>query len=70
LIAFVRYRSEILADIFVIPALGGAERKVASGDLHGVRGKYATSYGWTGNLSWTPDGKWLGFGGAPARGSA
>jgi Tol biopolymer transport system component len=65
LIAFMRFTSEILADIFVIPALGGAERKVATVNLRDVRGRYGANYGWTGNLAWTPDGKWLVFGGAP-----
>jgi len=67
-IAFLRLRSEIDADIFVIPALGGAERKVASVNLQGRGDKGGTAYGWTGNLNWTPDGEWLAFGGAPSAG--
>ena len=67
-IAFLRFRSEIDADIFVIPALGGAERKVASVNLQGRGDKSSSAYGWTGNLNWTPDGEWLAFGGAPSDG--
>jgi Tol biopolymer transport system component/predicted Ser/Thr protein kinase len=59
-IAFLRFRSERsdTADLIVIPALGGAERKIAT--VHPV-------YSWDrpfSNLSWTPDGRWLAFGGA------
>ena len=61
----VRYRSETIADILVIPALGGAERKVTSVNLQTLGGRSASHYGWTGDLAWTPDGKWLAFGGAP-----
>jgi Tol biopolymer transport system component len=43
----------------VIPALGGAERKV--GEIR----REETTHGWTGNLTWTPDGQWLAFGGVP-----
>lgn len=67
-IAFLRFRSEIHADIFVIPALGGSERKVTSVNLQGRGDKSTSSYGRTGNLSWTPDGEWLAFGGAPSEG--
>jgi Tol biopolymer transport system component len=65
-IAFFRFRSESHADIFVIPALGGAERKVASASFHGRGGKSGSTEGWTGNLAWTPDGNWLAFGGTPS----
>ena len=65
LIAFVRYRSEILADIFVVPALGGAEQKVTSVNLQ-ILGRRSASIEGTGNLAWTPDGKWLAFGGVVA----
>ncbi len=63
-IAFLRFRSESNADIFVVPALGGMERKVASASFHGRGGKSGSTEFWTGNLAWTPDGKWLAFGGA------
>ena len=65
-IAFLRSRSEIHADLFVIPALGGAERKVASVSFQGRGSNSASNLEWTGNLAWTPDGKWLAFGGAPS----
>ena len=62
----MRFRSAILADILVMPALGGAERKVASLNVQILGGKVASRYAWAGNLAWTPDGRWLAFGGAPA----
>lgn len=67
-IAFLRFRSEIHADIFVMPALGGGERKVASVNLQGRSDLSTSAYGWSGNLNWTPDGQWLAFGGAPSDG--
>jgi Tol biopolymer transport system component len=36
--------------VFVIPSLGGPERKIA--DLH-------VNFGFGGHLSWSPDGRWL-----------
>jgi serine/threonine protein kinase/sugar lactone lactonase YvrE len=60
-IAFLRFTVDNAADLIVIPALGGAERKIA------------TVYPWTirdraaGNISWTPDGEFLAFGGALSR---
>jgi Tol biopolymer transport system component/DNA-binding winged helix-turn-helix (wHTH) protein len=59
-IAFLRFRSESQADIFVIPALGGAERKVAVARML----RRGTAFLGTRNLAWTPDGKWLAFGGS------
>ena len=60
-IAFVRFASPpTAADLVVIPALGGAETTIATifpapipRDVRPI-----------GNLSWTPDGRWLAFGGA------
>ena len=60
-IAFVRFASPTTAaDLVVIPALGGAEKTIATifpapipRDVRPI-----------GNLSWTPDGRWLAFGGA------
>lgn len=57
-IAFFRFTTGRAADLMVIPALGGAERKIAT--VYPV-------YSWDRpfhNLAWTPDGKWLAFGGA------
>jgi Tol biopolymer transport system component/DNA-binding winged helix-turn-helix (wHTH) protein len=63
LVAFQRYRSDLEADIFVMPALGGAERKVAAIRLEGPDRKLVSTNAWTDNLTWTPDGKWLAIGG-------
>ncbi|MGH9372194.1 MAG: winged helix-turn-helix domain-containing protein [Vicinamibacterales bacterium] len=60
-IAFVRFAwPATAADLVVIPALGGAERTIATifpapipRDVRPIS-----------NLSWTPDGRWLAFGGA------
>ena len=59
-IAFVRFASPpTAADLVVIPAHGGAERTIATifpapipRDIRPIA-----------NLSWTPDGRWLAFGG-------
>lgn len=63
-IAFVRYhprRQGALptADLFVVPSLGGAERKVARLATCCVIARATTGT----NLSWTPDGNWLALGG-------
>lgn len=63
-VAFVRYhprRQSALptADLFVVPALGGAERKVARLATCCVMARATTGS----NLSWTPDGNWLAVGG-------
>jgi len=54
-IAFVRRLPERVFEVFLIPALGGAEHRVASFVLDSSR--RPTS------LSWTPDGKWVAVGG-------
>jgi len=65
-IAFVRMRSGEQADIFVLPALGGAERRVARIRLAGRAGRTVdTTGGLQRKVAWTPDGKWLAFGGTP-----
>ncbi len=69
-IAFFHFRSESHADIFVLPALGGAERKIASVNFMARANKASVTHGWTGNLAWTPDSKWLAFGGAPSENEA
>jgi serine/threonine protein kinase/dipeptidyl aminopeptidase/acylaminoacyl peptidase len=59
-IAFLRFASERAAELMVIPALGGAERRIAT--VYPV-------HSWDrpiSNLAWTPDGRWLAFGGALA----
>jgi serine/threonine protein kinase len=60
-IAFLRFTSEGAAELMVIPALGGAERKIAT---------VYPAHSWvrpSSNLAWTPDGRWLAFGGALTR---
>jgi Tol biopolymer transport system component len=55
-IAFVRRRlPELVGEVFVMPALGGAERRVASFVLDSSRRST--------RLSWSPDGKWVAIGG-------
>lgn len=49
------------ADIFTVPALGGAERKIMTVSL---RRRSAGLSPRSANLCWTPDGKWIAFGGA------
>jgi Tol biopolymer transport system component/DNA-binding winged helix-turn-helix (wHTH) protein len=63
-IAFIRYtprRPGALhgAELFVVPSLGGPERKIASLVTCCVMARATTGS----NLSWTPDGKWLAIGG-------
>ena len=60
-IAFFRSISDSAADLMVIPALGGAERRIAT--VYPVNGG-PRSFA---NLSWMPDGQWLAFGGALSR---
>ena len=60
-IAFMRFASpEQTADVVVIPALGGAERTIATIFPTPVPRRVRP----LNNLSWTPDGRWLAFGGA------
>jgi len=47
-IAFLRSEHEYYSGVFVIPASGGVERKLA--EVHGTS---------TPAINWTPDGKWL-----------
>ena len=54
-IAFVRRIPERLKEVFVMPALGGPERRVASLVLDSSRRST--------RLSWSPDGKWVAIGG-------
>jgi len=49
-IAFVRFTGEVTS-IYIVPSLGGAERK-----LYELRAPSVPSY-----LSWSPDGRWLAF---------
>jgi len=69
LIAFLRFNTSISADVFVIPALGGPEHRVATISvrrqgtaMYSNRLKFAQT---AGDLAWTPDGKWIAFGGRP-----
>ena len=57
-IAFLRRTSEDSAELIVVPALRGAERRIAT-----VSPGYGRNRPFN-NLSWTPDGNWLAFGGA------
>ena len=65
-IAFERFTAAGRADVFVVPALGGAEKKVATDLLSESR--LGTIFGSAGNLRWTPDGKWLAHGGGASQG--
>jgi serine/threonine protein kinase len=60
-VAFLRFTSERVAELMVIPALGGPERKVAT--VYPVN-SFVRPFS---NLTWTPDGRWLAFGGALSR---
>ncbi|HEY1215849.1 MAG TPA: winged helix-turn-helix domain-containing protein [Bryobacteraceae bacterium] len=66
LIAFLRFNTPVSADVFVIPALGGAERKVTTISLRRQGTTYAKHLEDAGDLAWTPDGKWIAFGGHPS----
>ncbi len=57
-IAFVRRIPERTFEVLVMPALGGAERRVASFVLDSSRRPT--------RLSWSPDGKWIAIGGKPS----
>jgi eukaryotic-like serine/threonine-protein kinase len=60
-IAFLRLTSERAAELMVIPALGGAERRIAT--VYPVQ-SWDMPFP---NLAWTPDGRWLAFGGTLSR---
>jgi dipeptidyl aminopeptidase/acylaminoacyl peptidase len=62
-IAFQRFTTEHKADVYVIPALGGAERRIAADVPARATGPQHLSS--PGNLGWSPDGKWLACGGYP-----
>ncbi|CAN5896811.1 winged helix-turn-helix domain-containing protein [soil metagenome] len=60
-LAFLRVTSpSTAADAIVIPALGGAEKTIAS-IFQSLTPRNLREFS---NLSWTPDGRWLAFGGA------
>jgi serine/threonine protein kinase len=59
-VAFRRFVTDHRADLFVIPALGGQARRV--GQDVSVPGVPAVRP-LLGNLAWTPDGRWLAYGG-------
>jgi Tol biopolymer transport system component len=62
-IAFQRYVTESTVDVVVIPALGGAERKVASivaEPWGGGLGRELSA------LAWAPDSRWLAFSSGPS----
>jgi Tol biopolymer transport system component/DNA-binding winged helix-turn-helix (wHTH) protein len=59
-IAFIRFTAPDTADLIVIPGHGGAERTIATL----VPMPIPPSFRPISNLSWTPDGRWLAFGGA------
>ena len=63
LIAFERFNSDVSVDVFVIPALGGAERKVATISVRGAGVSSSHHSKLPPNLAWTPDAKWIAFGG-------
>ncbi|HEX4168126.1 MAG TPA: hypothetical protein VHZ55_21885 [Bryobacteraceae bacterium] len=67
LIAFLRFNTPVTADVLVIPALGGAERKIGTINTRQEGSAMATKRVLSpGNLAWTPDGKWIAFGGRRA----
>lgn len=64
LIAFLRFNTSVSADVFVVPALGGAERRLATVSLRRQGSTmFSKRFASAGNLTWTPDGKWIAFGG-------
>ena len=50
-IAFCRYNGEGEGGIYIVPALGGPEHRLATPSLF--------SYGWAESFDWSPDGKYL-----------
>ena len=67
-IAFRRLTSETTADVYVIPALGGTERKLTSISVRGEGRPSASLLGptYAANLAWSTDARWLAFGGGPS----
>ncbi len=68
-IAFLRFSKQLVASVIVIPALGGAERKIADVTMRVPetptmvrRIKHVET---PGDIAWSPDGKWIAFGGCP-----
>ena len=67
LIAFQRHVAENVADLFVMPALGGgAERRVRSIFMDRNISHHAPPS----LLAWTPDGRWIAFCGRPSANDA
>ena len=62
-IAFQRRTGTSGADVIIIPALGGAERRVAAVDVSpgDTSGRFSPII--LTSLSWTPDSKWIAVGG-------
>jgi Tol biopolymer transport system component/DNA-binding winged helix-turn-helix (wHTH) protein len=58
-IAFLRYSSDVRAGIYLIPALGGRERKIVDLSVPAIL------YEGVSNLAWSPDGKHLVLGCLP-----
>jgi Tol biopolymer transport system component len=59
-IAFNRYVTESTADLMVIPALGGGERRLTTIMV------MPTTHPLMAALAWTPDGRWVVFSGRPS----
>jgi Tol biopolymer transport system component/serine/threonine protein kinase len=57
LIAFTRFSDLDSATIYVVPSLGGQERRVVS-----IAGPIAVTSYFLPVLTWSPDGEWLAFG--------
>jgi Tol biopolymer transport system component len=63
-IAFIRFTApNTAADLVVVPALGGAEKTIAAIFPLPI----PPSVRPTSNLSWSPDGRWLAFGGTTSQ---
>jgi len=57
-IAFLRVRGERDGEVWVMPALGGAQRRIAPFQLFVLRRYH--------DIDWSPDGKWLAVSGNPS----
>ena len=56
-IAFLRYvEGEVGSEIFIVPVLGGTERRLAS-----IATRYEAGPAWKPGLDWSPDGQMLAF---------